>query len=173
MAKKSKSAVSRIIADGLARMSTTRRRQDIEFAMEEQLLEVLPEHRAAYAVSGNVCEHRNFAGTARHHHRADRGIHRSGKCGSGRKSRVTVVEYCNCDEHDRVRFDRRDSVAADALDAAEQNQRNRRKPRNRAWSNSSICWKSAATEATGHASHASGPPLKRECSRRQGLIGHG
>ena len=66
LAKKSKSAVSRIIADGLARMSTTRRRQDIEFAMEEQLLEVLPsiERRTPYlATFANIATLLGLLGT--------------------------------------------------------------------------------------------------------------
>jgi biopolymer transport protein ExbB/TolQ len=66
LAKKSKSAVCRIAADGLARMSTTRRRQDIEYAMEEQLLEVLPsiERRTAYlATFANIATLLGLLGT--------------------------------------------------------------------------------------------------------------
>ena len=48
--QKSKSAMSRIIADGLNRRTSSRRRDDIEYAMEEGLLEVLPsiERRTPY-----------------------------------------------------------------------------------------------------------------------------
>jgi biopolymer transport protein ExbB len=66
LARKSKSAVCRIAADGLARMSTTRRRQDIEYAMEEQLLEVLPsiERRTPYlATFANIATLLGLLGT--------------------------------------------------------------------------------------------------------------
>jgi biopolymer transport protein ExbB/TolQ len=66
LAKRSKSAVCRIVADGLARMSTTRRRQDIENAMEEQLLEVLPsiERRTGYlATFANIATLLGLLGT--------------------------------------------------------------------------------------------------------------
>jgi biopolymer transport protein ExbB/TolQ len=48
--QRSRSAVSRIVADGLNRRSSSRRRDDIEYAMEEGLLEVLPniERRTPY-----------------------------------------------------------------------------------------------------------------------------
>ncbi len=66
LAKRSKSAVCRIVADGVARMSTTRRRQDIEYAMEEQLLEVLPaiERRTPYlATFANIATLLGLLGT--------------------------------------------------------------------------------------------------------------
>jgi len=66
LAKRSRSAVCRIVADGLARMSTTRRRQDIEYAMEEQLLEVLPsiERRTPYlATFANIATLLGLLGT--------------------------------------------------------------------------------------------------------------
>ena len=66
LANKSKSAVCRIAADGLARMSATRRRQDIEYAMEEQLLEVLPsiERRTPYlATFANIATLLGLLGT--------------------------------------------------------------------------------------------------------------
>ncbi len=63
---KSGSAVARILADGLVRMRTTRRRQDIEYAMEEQLLEVLPaiEKRTPYlATFANIATLLGLLGT--------------------------------------------------------------------------------------------------------------
>ena len=66
MTAKSKSAVCRIVADGIARLSHTRRRQDIEYAMEEQLLEVLPhiERRTPYlATFANVSTLLGLLGT--------------------------------------------------------------------------------------------------------------
>ena len=55
-----------IVADGIARLSHTRRRQDIEYAMEEQLLEVLPhiERRTPYlATFANVATLLGLLGT--------------------------------------------------------------------------------------------------------------
>ncbi|MGD8832083.1 MAG: MotA/TolQ/ExbB proton channel family protein, partial [Pseudomonadales bacterium] len=48
--RKSRSAMARIIADGMNRRSSSRRRTDIEYAMEEGLLEILPniERRTPY-----------------------------------------------------------------------------------------------------------------------------
>ncbi len=66
LAAKSKSAVCAIVADGIARLSHTRRRQDIEYAMEEQLLEVLPhiERRTPYlATFANVSTLLGLLGT--------------------------------------------------------------------------------------------------------------
>lgn len=63
---KSKSAMSRIAADGIARHSATRRRSDIESAMEEGLLEILPsiERRTPYlATFANVATLLGLLGT--------------------------------------------------------------------------------------------------------------
>jgi biopolymer transport protein ExbB len=50
LVERSSSAMSRIIGDGLARRAGSRRRADVEYAMEEGLLEVLPhiERRTNY-----------------------------------------------------------------------------------------------------------------------------
>jgi biopolymer transport protein ExbB len=66
LASKSKSAVCSIVTEGIARLSHTRRRQDIEYAMEEQLLEVLPsiERRTPYlATFANVATLLGLLGT--------------------------------------------------------------------------------------------------------------
>lgn len=62
----SSSAISRIAADGLQRRSVTRRRGDIESAMEEGLLEILPsiERRTPYlATFANVATLLGLLGT--------------------------------------------------------------------------------------------------------------
>lgn len=62
----SDSAVAHILRDGLARLPTTRRRQDIEYAMEEGLLEFLPrlEKRTQYvATFANVATLLGLLGT--------------------------------------------------------------------------------------------------------------
>ncbi|MEQ8859455.1 MAG: MotA/TolQ/ExbB proton channel family protein [Pseudomonadales bacterium] len=64
--QKSRSAMSRIIADGLNRRSSSRRRDDIEYAMEEGLLEVLPniERRTPYlATFANIATLLGLLGT--------------------------------------------------------------------------------------------------------------
>lgn len=64
--QKSRSAVSRIVADGLNRRSSSRRRHDIEYAMEEGLLEVLPsiERRTPYlATFANIATLLGLLGT--------------------------------------------------------------------------------------------------------------
>ena len=64
--KSSKSPMSRIIADGLQRRTSSRRRSDIEYAMEEGLLEVLPsiERRTPYlATFANIATLLGLLGT--------------------------------------------------------------------------------------------------------------
>ncbi len=66
LVRKSRSAVSRIIADGLSRRTSSRRRDDIEYAMEEGLLEVLPsiERRTPYlATFANIATLLGLLGT--------------------------------------------------------------------------------------------------------------
>lgn len=66
LTRKSKSAMSRIMADGLNRQSTSRRRSDIEYAMEEGLLEILPniERRTPYlATFANIATLLGLLGT--------------------------------------------------------------------------------------------------------------
>jgi biopolymer transport protein ExbB/TolQ len=62
----SKSAMSRILTDGIARRSTSHRRDDIEYAMEEGLLEILPniERRTQYlATFANIATLLGLLGT--------------------------------------------------------------------------------------------------------------
>ncbi|MCZ6711057.1 MAG: MotA/TolQ/ExbB proton channel family protein [Gammaproteobacteria bacterium] len=64
--KKSKSAIARIITDGLNRRAASRRRSDIEYAMEEGLLEILPniERRTPYlATFANIATLLGLLGT--------------------------------------------------------------------------------------------------------------
>lgn len=66
MVQKSRSAMCRIVADGLNRRTSSRRRDDIEYAMEEGLLEVLPniERRTPYlATFANIATLLGLLGT--------------------------------------------------------------------------------------------------------------
>ncbi len=65
-AQKTKSAVGRVYREGLARMQTSRRRQDVEYALEEGLLEALPsiERRTPYlATFANIATLLGLLGT--------------------------------------------------------------------------------------------------------------
>ncbi len=65
-ARKTRSAVGQVYCEGLARMQSTRRRQDVEYALEEGLLEALPaiERRTAYlATFANVATLLGLLGT--------------------------------------------------------------------------------------------------------------
>lgn len=64
--RKSRSAMAKIIADGMNRRSSSRRRSDIEYAMEEGLLEILPniERRTPYlATFANIATLLGLLGT--------------------------------------------------------------------------------------------------------------
>ncbi|MGD8818406.1 MAG: MotA/TolQ/ExbB proton channel family protein [Acidobacteriota bacterium] len=66
LTRKSKSPMARIIADGLNRRTSSRRRSDIEYAMEEGLLEILPniERRTPYlATFANIATLLGLLGT--------------------------------------------------------------------------------------------------------------
>ena len=66
LTRKSKSAMCRIVADGLNRLSASKARSDIEYAMEEGLMEVLPniERRTPYlATFANVATLLGLLGT--------------------------------------------------------------------------------------------------------------
>ena len=66
LTKKSTSAMARIIADGMNRRGSSRRRSDIEYAMEEGLLEILPniERRTPYlATFANIATLLGLLGT--------------------------------------------------------------------------------------------------------------
>ena len=66
LTQKSKSAMSRILSDGVARRAHSKRRSDIEYAMEEGLLEVLPniERRTPYlATFANIATLLGLLGT--------------------------------------------------------------------------------------------------------------
>ena len=111
----SKSAMARIIADGMNRRAISRRRSDIEYAMEEGLLEILPniERRTPYlATFANIA---TLLGSARYHHRPDCGVHRGRQCRSGGESHAAVPEYFHCHEHHGLRSDGGDSAAAGAF----------------------------------------------------------
>ena len=118
---KSKAAIASILTYGLYRVKSARRRDDIEKAMEESLMEVLPrlEKRTHYlATLANIATLLGLLGTI-----------------IGLISAFTAVsnanpadKYLGGDEHDGVRPDVRHSAAPDARSAAVQDRADRRQP---------------------------------------------
>ncbi len=131
LASKSKSAVCAIVTEGIARLSHTRRRQDIEYAMEEQLLEVLPniERRTPYlATFANVATLLGLLGTVIGLIGAFTAVASADPAEKASLLSQSISVSMNCTAFGS---DGRHSVAVAALDAAEQDQRHRREPRDR------------------------------------------
>jgi biopolymer transport protein ExbB len=76
LANASSAQIGTVLKYGLARLSTARRRDDIQQAMEESLLEIVPQAREAHAVPVRAREHRHAHRSARHHPRADQRLRR-------------------------------------------------------------------------------------------------
>jgi len=132
MTSKDDSTVSRLLGTGLARQGAVRRREDIEIAMEESMMEIIPqlEKRTAYvALGANIATLLGLLGTIIGLHRPDPRLHGGGERQPGGKGRPPVRQHLGRDEHDGVRADHRDPAAGDALGADRQDGRDRRQPR--------------------------------------------
>jgi len=73
---KSDTAIGMIVNNGLGRVKSARRREDIDAAMEEGMMEIVPrlEKRTHYlATLGDVV---TLLGAARYDHRPHQGVHR-------------------------------------------------------------------------------------------------
>ena len=84
--RKSKAAIATVLGYGLKRSATAKRRDDIEKAMEESLMEVMPrlEKRTHYlATFANIA---TLAGSARHDYRSDPRLYSGFRRQSGRES---------------------------------------------------------------------------------------
>ena len=123
VAKKSKTAMSRILTYGLARAKNATHRDDVETAMEEGLMEAVPRFEKRTHYRRDVCQHRHLAGIAGHHHGPDSGVHCRIQCEPGGKGRHAVREYFRGDEYHRLRSDGRDTLAAGLYRIADQNHR--------------------------------------------------
>jgi biopolymer transport protein ExbB len=120
MTTKDDSTVSRLLAMGLARQGAVRRREDIEIAMEESMMEIIPqlEKRTAYvALGASIATLLGLLGTIIGLIQAFTAVANANPGGEGRPA---VRQHLGRDEHDGVRADRRDPAAGDALRAHRQ-----------------------------------------------------
>jgi len=114
---KSKSAIGTILTYGLYRIKSAARRDDIEKAMEESLMEVMPrlEKRTHYlATFANMATLLGLLGTIIGLIRAFTAVAAANPAEKADmlSSGHVVSQYFGCDEYDRVRFDGCNSVAA-------------------------------------------------------------
>ena len=126
---KSKAAIGSILTYGLYRVKSARRRDDIEKAMEESLMEVLPrlEKRTHYiATLANIA---TLAGPAGYDYRPDRRVYGGCRGEPCREGRHAVGVYFDCDEHHGFRSDGSHSAAADSRVAADEDKCTRGQPR--------------------------------------------
>ncbi len=73
---KSKAAIGSVLTYGLYRVKSARRRDDIEKAMEESLMEVLPQLEKRTHYIATLGQYRDVARPARHYHRLDQCVYR-------------------------------------------------------------------------------------------------
>ena len=114
LTQNSKASIATILNYGVARVASARRRDDIEKAMDESLLEVIPriEKRTHYPVIAR--QRRPADRLARHHHRLDRRVQRGGDREPGGKSQPARRRDLGGDEQYRLGPRRRDHAAARA-----------------------------------------------------------
>ncbi len=94
-----KSAVTGIFQAGIQRMKQTPKREEIEYAMEEEIMDSLPqlEKRTQYlATLANIS---TLLGPVGDHYRSYCSILSGSKCRSIRKSNPVVTIHFGCDEH--------------------------------------------------------------------------
>ena len=120
--QESGSAMSTMIGFGLQRLARRQGREEIEYAMEEGLLDVMPRLEKAYPVSGHAGQHCHAARPAGYHYWVDCSVYRGSCSGSGPEGEPSVPEYLGCHEHHRLRPYVCNSHAADPLTAADQDQ---------------------------------------------------
>jgi hypothetical protein len=102
LTQNSKASIATILNYGVARVASARRRDDIEKAMDESLLEVIPriEKRTHYLVVAGQCRPVDrFAG---HHHRPDRRLQRGGDRKPRRESQLAGRGHFGGHEQHRV-----------------------------------------------------------------------
>ena len=104
---------SRLLGMGLARQGAVRRRDDIEIAMEESMMEIIPQLEKRTHYLALVREHRDAARPAGHRHRPDPGVHRGGERQPGGEGQPAVGQHLGGDEQHGLRPDRRDAAARD------------------------------------------------------------
>jgi len=126
MTEGNSSVLAMIISYGLERVPTAEHREEIETAMEEGLMEVMPrlEKRTHYlALFANIA---TLLGLLRHHHRSDPRIHGRGIGGPSRQGGHAVGQHLRRHEHDGLRPDCRDTLARGPCLFADPDHRNHR-----------------------------------------------
>ena len=122
-------AIGTILSYGLDRVRSARRREDIEQAMEESLMEVVPrlERRTHYlATFANIATLLGLLGTVMGLIEAFTAVASVEPCREGEHA---VVEHLGGDERHGLRSRRRHPAAARAQRAHEQDDAHRRQPR--------------------------------------------
>ena len=120
IAGKSKAAIATIMSYGLSRVRSSRRREDVEHAMEESLMEVMPrlEKRTHYlATFANIATLLGLLGTIIGLIRAFTAV---SNANPAEKGDLSVGQYFGRDEHHGLRPDGRDSAVARPHAAADQ-----------------------------------------------------
>ena len=128
-ATESGSAMASMIGFGLQRLARRQSREEIEYAMEEGLLEVMPrlEKRTQYlSTLANISTLMGLLGTIIGLIAAFTAVAAAGPVSKGEPA---VPEYLRSDEHDGLRPDVCDPAAVDPLSAPDQDQRNHRQLR--------------------------------------------
>ena len=117
MVNKDKSSMAQMLGMGLARQGAVRRREDIEIAMEESMMEIIPqlEKRTPYvALLSNIATLLGLLGTIMG---LDPGLHRGGQCQPGREGRSVIRQYLGSHEHHGFWPDVCDSAVTSACQA--------------------------------------------------------
>jgi hypothetical protein len=105
-----KSSISQMLGMGLARQSTVRRREDIEIAMEESMMEIIPqlETRTPYvALLSNIATLLGLLGTIMGLIAAFTAV----RCEPRREGRPAIRQYLGGHEHHGLWADVRDSAS--------------------------------------------------------------
>ena len=85
--------ISRMIAAGIARLSMSPRREDIEYAMEEGLMESIPRLERRTGVPRDLGKYCYIVRASGHNHWVNCGFLSGGECRSSRKSQLTLTEH--------------------------------------------------------------------------------
>jgi len=123
------SSISKLLSMGLDRQGAVRRREDIEIAMEESMMEIIPqlEKRTPYvALASNIATLLGLLGTIMGLIEAFTAVANGEPRG---ESRSTLGQHLGRDEHDGFRSDRRHSASRDQSGLDGQDERNCRQPR--------------------------------------------
>ena len=126
---KDSSTVAQLLNMGLERQGAVRRREDVEIAMEECMMEIMPELEKRTGLRRPRGQRCDAARSARHRHGPDPGVHGRRQREPGREGRPARRGHRGRNEHDGVRPARRDSAARRARRTDDEGGADRRRPR--------------------------------------------